>query len=74
MNEVGFQLFVYGFILSLKKLAYLKYERVLLYSNDRLVDFSTPSLSLKKVKDWIIVFGSERGYCLLSYVSPPGKY
>ena len=72
MNEVGFQLFVYGFILSLKKLTYLKYERVLLYSNDRLVGFSTPSLSLKK--DWIIVIGSEKGYSLLSYVSPPGKY
>ena len=52
-------------ILSLKKLAYLKYERVLLYSNDRLVGFLTPSLSLKK--DWIIVIGSEKGYSLLSY-------
>ena len=43
LNEVCFQLFVYGFIFSLKKWAYLKYERVLLYSNDRLVGFSSPS-------------------------------
>ena len=44
MNKVCLHLFVYGFIFSLKKWAYLKYERVLLYSNDRLVGFSTPSL------------------------------
>ena len=44
LDEVCFQLFVYGFIFSLKKWPYLKYERVLLYSNDRLVDFSSPSL------------------------------
>ena len=57
MNEIGFQLFVYGFILSLKKLAYLKYERVLLYSNDRLVGFSTPSLSFKKVNKGYTPYG-----------------
>ena len=44
---VCFQLFVYGFIFSLKKWAYLKHERVLLYSKtDRLAGFSNPSLSL----------------------------
>ena len=43
---ICFQLFVYGFIFSLKKWAYLKNERVLLYSKmDRLVGFSSPSLS-----------------------------
>ena len=43
---VCFQLFVYGFIFSLKKWAYLKHERVLLYSKtDRLAGFSNPSLS-----------------------------
>ena len=31
--------FVDGFIFSLKECAYLKYERILLYSNDRLVGF-----------------------------------
>lgn len=36
MNEVCFKLIVYGFIFSLEKRGYLKYERVLLYSNDRL--------------------------------------
>ena len=46
MNKVCLHLFVYGFIFSLKKWAYLKYERVLLYSNDRLVGFSSPSSSL----------------------------
>ena len=53
-----FQFFVYGFIFSLKTWAYLKCKRVL-YSSDRLVVFSNPSLSLKKekVKDWIIVIG-----------------
>ena len=53
-----FQFFVYGFIFSLKTRAYLKCKRVL-YSSDRLVVFSSPSLSLKKekVKDWIIVIG-----------------
>ena len=34
-------LFVYGFIFSLKKWACLNCERVLLYSNDRLVGFSS---------------------------------
>ena len=34
MNKVCLHLFVYGFILSLKKRAYLKCERLLLYSND----------------------------------------
>ena len=28
----------------------------------------------KKVKDWIIVVVSEKGYRLLSYVSPQRKY
>ena len=32
-------------LFSLKKWAYLKYERVLLYSNDRLAGFSSTSLS-----------------------------
>ena len=50
MNEVCFQLFVYGFIFSLKGWAYLKYERLVLYSNDRLVGFSNPSLSLFQIK------------------------
>ena len=48
MNEVCFQWFVYGFIFSLKQWAYLKYERVIiysqLYSNDKLASFSSPSL------------------------------
>ena len=48
MNEVCFQLFVYGFIFSLKQWAYLKYERVIiysqLYSNDKLASFSSSSL------------------------------
>ena len=59
MNEVYFQLFVYGFkfTLSLKKRAYLKYDRVLLYSND----------TAQHLKDWIIVMSSEKGYRLLSY-------
>ena len=58
LKEVCFQFFVYGFIFSLKTWAYLKCKRVL-YSSDRLVVFSSPSLSLKKekVKDWIIVIG-----------------
>ena len=43
MNKFCFHLFVYCFIFSLKKWAYLKYERLLLYSNDRLVGFSSPS-------------------------------
>ena len=38
MNEACFQLFVYGFIFSLKQWAYLKYERVIHYSNDRLFE------------------------------------
>ena len=43
---VCFQLFVYGFIFSMKKWAYLKNERVLPYSKtDRLDGFSSPSLS-----------------------------
>ena len=43
---VCFQLFVNGFIFSLKKWAYLKNERVLLYfKTDRLAGFSSPSLS-----------------------------
>ena len=43
---VCFQLFVYGFIFSLKKWACLKHERILLYSKtDRLAGFSNPSLS-----------------------------
>ena len=33
-------------IFSLKKWAYLKYERVLLYSNDRLIGFSSPRLPI----------------------------
>ena len=59
MNKVCLHLFVYGFIFSLKKWAYLKYERVLLYSNDRLVGFSSPSSSLlftlKKVVSCCII-------------------
>ena len=39
-------LFVYGFIFSLKKWAYLKYERDILYFIDRLVGLSSPSLLL----------------------------
>ena len=39
-----FQL-VYSFLFSLKKWAYLKYERVMLYSNDRHVGFSSQNLS-----------------------------
>ena len=35
-----------SFSVLAQKWAYLKYERVLLYSNDRLVGFSSPSLSL----------------------------
>ena len=49
LNEfysICFQLFVYDFTFSLKKCPYLKYERVLLYSNDRLIGFSSPSLSI----------------------------
>ena len=43
---VCFQLFVYGFIFSLKKWAYLKHKKVLLYSKtDRLAGVSNPSLS-----------------------------
>ena len=46
MNEVCFQLFVYDFIFSLKQWAYLKYIRVIHFSNGRLVGFSSPSLSI----------------------------
>ena len=43
---ICFQLFVYRFIFSLKKWAYLKHERVLLYSKtERLAGCSIPSLS-----------------------------
>ena len=48
---ICFQLFVYGFIFSLKKWAYLKNERVRLYSKtDRLVGFSCSSLSFFLMK------------------------
>ena len=45
-SEVCFQLLVYSSIFSLKKWAYLKHERLFLYSNDRLIGCSSPSLSL----------------------------
>ena len=78
LNEiycVRFQLFVYGFIFSLKEWAYRKYERVLLHSKtDRFVGFSSPSLSfflinkllvvvvtfIFVVKYWITVSSSEK--------------
>ena len=45
--RVCFQLFVYGFIFSLKKWPYLKNERVLLYlKTDRIAGFSSASSSL----------------------------
>ena len=55
-----FQLFVFGFIFSLKKCPYLKNGKDLLYSKtNRLVGFSIPSLSffflMKKVVLWSIL-------------------
>ena len=48
---ICFQLFIYDFIFSLKKWAYLKHQRVLLYSKtERLAGFSIPSLSFFLVK------------------------
>ena len=48
---ICFQLFIYDFIFSLKKWAYLKHKRVLLYSKtERLAGFSIPSLSFFLVK------------------------
>ena len=54
---VCFQLFVYGFIFSLKKGAYLKNERVLLCSKtDRLVGFSSSSLSFFNKKSGKLLY------------------
>ena len=68
---VCFQLFVYGFIFSLKKWAYLKNERVLLYSKtDRLAAcFWSPNLSffvIKKVVSCCInvyIWSERLDYC-----------
>ena len=82
LNEfyrICFQLFVYDFIFLLKKWPYLKYDRVLLYSNDRLVGFSTRTglfepefvyFFLCKVVSCCITVSSVKGYRLLSYVYP----
>ena len=67
-------LFIFAKKVSLSK---INYVRVHLYSNDRRVGFSSPSVSFffkKKVKDCIIIFGSEKGHRLLSYVCPQRKY
>ena len=75
--NICLRLYIYIYIIA-EKWAYLKYERVLFYFNDRLNGFSTPNLPFKKkkkkVKDCIIVVVSEKGYRLLSYVSPQRKY
>ena len=64
---VCFQLFVYGFIFSLKKWAYLKHERVLLYSKtDRLVGSSNPSLSFFFIKKVV-------SCCTNVYICSAGK-
>ena len=69
---------IYYIYIIAEKWAYIKYETVLFYFNDRLNGFSTPNLPFelkkKKVKDCIIVVVSEKGYRLLSYVSPQRKY
>ena len=63
LNEVCFQLFGYGFIFSLKKWAYLTTDS----SAFRVRVCFCLFFFKKKVKDWIIVIGSEKGYCLFPH-------
>ena len=88
VSEETWGTFCLQFIFSLKKWAYLKYERVLFYCNDRLVGFSSLSpfffLTKKKiasivltfifvVKDWIIVTSSENGTLSFAFLRLSSK-
>ena len=89
VSEETWGTFCLQFIFSLKKWAYLKYERVLFYCNDRLVGFSSLSpfffCNKKKkiasivltfifvVKDWIIVTSSENGTLSFAFLRLSSK-